>query len=101
MSGMVHVPQGQQMPPEVKSGALAAAGDNHSAVGKGSSSETARFCCPTVSILLGFWGFLDSLRMTEGIYMVKCACEPNRLVESFPVHTKINVQPQPLLESGS
>lgn len=88
------------MPPEVKSGALAAAGDNRSAVGKGSSSETARFCCPTVSIL-GFGGFLDSLRMTEGIYMVKCACEPNRLMESFPVHIKINVQPQPLLESGS
>ena len=42
VSGMVHIPQGQEMPPEVKSGTLVAAGDNRSAVGRGSSSRESQ-----------------------------------------------------------
>lgn len=64
-------------------------GDNHSAMERGSSSRDSQICCPPMSILQGFGGSLDPLWVTEGIYMVKCACEPERLMEDFPVYIKI------------
>lgn len=53
----VGIPQGQEMPPEVKSGASVAGRGQLLSCG-GAALEIARFCCPAMSNLLGFRAFL-------------------------------------------
>lgn len=88
------IPQGQEMGPEVKSRSLVAGRGHLLSCGKGSSSREARFCCSARSIFLVWGDFLDPFWVI-GIYTIKYACEPNRLMERFPIHTKIKALPSP------
>lgn len=60
----VDIPQGQEILPEAKSGALVAG--RGQLLGLGEEEQLHRFCChrfccPTISILLDLGGFLGSL----------------------------------------
>lgn len=74
------IPQGQEMSAEVKSGAFVAGRGHLLSSREGEQLQRwPNFCQPTRSIFRVWGDFLVPLGVTEGIYMVKCACEPDGL----------------------
>ena len=74
------IPQGQEMGAEVKIGTLVAGRRHLSVPGRDSSSRDGQIFVTQLGLPSWVWGdFLVPLGVTERIYMVKCACEPDGL----------------------